>query len=42
MALVVNHGENQVDSRSSAYLFAFYVVSLMAGGIVVRTMHDLD
>lgn len=41
MALVVNHGENQIDSRSSTYLFAFYIVSLVAGGIVIRTMHDM-
>ncbi|KAG0054723.1 Multidrug resistance-associated protein 1 [Gryganskiella cystojenkinii] len=40
-ALVLNHLENQNDSRSSTHLFAFYVISLFAGAIVLRTMHDL-
>ncbi|KAG0073766.1 Multidrug resistance-associated protein 1, partial [Podila epicladia] len=40
-AMVLNHLEHRQDVRSSTYIYAFYVVTLAASAIHIRTMHDL-
>ncbi|KAF9358684.1 hypothetical protein BGX34_008810, partial [Mortierella sp. NVP85] len=40
-AIGLNYLENQHDSRSSTYIFAFYVVCIIASAINIRTMSDL-
>ncbi|KAF9326067.1 Multidrug resistance-associated protein 1 [Podila minutissima] len=40
-AMVLNHLEHRQDVRSSTYIYAFYVLTLAASAIHIRTMHDL-
>ncbi|KAG0343682.1 Canalicular multispecific organic anion transporter 2 [Podila humilis] len=40
-AAVLNYMENKWDVRSSTYIYAYYVVTLIASAIHIRTMYDL-
>ncbi|KAI1319685.1 Multidrug resistance-associated protein 1 [Mortierella claussenii] len=40
-AVELNALENQDDSRSSTYIFAYYVVCVIGSAISIRTMHEL-
>ncbi|KAG0329564.1 hypothetical protein BG004_002309 [Podila humilis] len=39
--MVLNHLENSNDVRSSTYIYTFYIITLAASAIHIRTMHDL-
>ncbi|KAF9275718.1 hypothetical protein BGZ74_003864, partial [Mortierella antarctica] len=40
-AMVLNHLEHRQDVRSSTYIYGFYVMTLAASAIHIRTLHDL-
>ncbi|KAF9368065.1 hypothetical protein CPC16_005751, partial [Podila verticillata] len=41
LAMVLNHLEHLQDVRSSTYIYAFYIVTLVASAIHIRTLHEL-
>ncbi|CAO3567298.1 unnamed protein product [Mortierella alpina] len=41
VATGLNYLENQHSTRSSTYIFGFYVICLVASAISIRTMHDM-
>ncbi|KAF9938744.1 Multidrug resistance-associated protein 1 [Mortierella alpina] len=41
VATGLNYLENQHSTRSSTYIYGFYVVCLIASAISIRTMHDI-
>ncbi|KAF9285855.1 Multidrug resistance-associated protein 1 [Mortierella alpina] len=41
VATGLNYLENQHSTRSSTYIYGFYVICLIASAISIRTMHDI-